>query len=372
MKHGLQRAKLSSLLAGARRGEGLGTEELRFLLELTEQEDLERLFETARDLRRDVFGTGVFLYGFVYFSTYCRNDCRFCLFRRSNHGKPRYRKPAEEVLKTASGLAASGVHLVDLTLGEDPGVLGRGGKGAEALAELASQVKKSVNGLPLMLSPGLVGEAALRRYAAAGVDWYACYQETHDRRLFAELRPGQSFEARWQAKRAARRMGFLVEEGILCGVGEGPAQLARSIDRMRALDADQVRVMSFVPQPGTPMADHPAPDFRRELKILATLRLAFPDRLVPASLDVEGLDGLKRRLDAGANVVTSLIAPDSGMEGVAGACRDVGNGRRTAAAVLPVLSACGLEPASRAVYLEWIEGRRRIAGRLPEDGVRCA
>jgi methylornithine synthase len=361
MKPDIRRAQLGSLIAAARRGQGLDAEELRFLLGLSEEEDLARLFETARELRRDVFGTGVFLYGFVYFSTYCRNDCRFCLFRRSNRGKPRYRKPAEEVLKTAAGLKASGVHLVDLTLGEDPGVLGRGDDGAEALAELVYMVKRSLSGLPVMLSPGRAGEAALRRYAAAGVDWYACYQETHDRRLFAELRPGQSFEDRWQAKLCAKRLGLLVEEGILCGAGEGPAEVAESAAWMRALDADQVRVMSFVPQPGTPMAGHPAPDFRLELKILAALRLAFPEKLIPASLDLEGLAGLKRRLDAGANVVTSLIAPDSGMEGVAGARRDIGSGRRTVAAVLPVLGACGLAPASRREFRQFMDSRRRAA-----------
>ncbi len=78
---------------------------------------------------------------------------------------------------------------------------------------------------------------------------------------------------------------------------------------MREIGADQVRVMTFVPQEGTPMAGRAAPDSTREMVVIAVLRLAFPDRLIPASLDVGGLAGLKMRLDAGANVVTSLAVP---------------------------------------------------------------
>ena len=37
-------------------------------------------------------GDAVFLYGFVYFSTYCRNECAFCFYRADNDESPRYRK----------------------------------------------------------------------------------------------------------------------------------------------------------------------------------------------------------------------------------------------------------------------------------------
>lgn len=371
MKDTIRRARLNNLLTVARKGDGLDDEEVCFLLGLTAGDDLERLYQTARDLRQALFGTEVFLYGFIYFSTFCRNDCSFCLFRRSNRGHRRYRKTPEEVLDAASQLAASGVHLIDLTMGEDPEILDSGSSGAEGIAELAGAVRSATSGLPIMVSPGLAGPAALQRYAAAGVEWYACYQETHCRPLFEQLRPGQSFDDRWQAKLDAKRLGILVEEGILCGVGEGISEIAESVAWMRKLDADQVRVMTFVPQAGTPMATHPKPDSRRELHILAVLRLAFPNALIPASLDVEGLDGLRRRLEAGANVVTSLIAPHSGLQGVANAGLDVGNARRTVPAVLPVLSSCGLNPARAEHFQEWMKTRRLPAGGCAGAEISC-
>jgi methylornithine synthase len=158
--------------------------------------------------------------------------------------------------------------------------------------------------------------------------------------------------------------GLLVEEGILCGVGETPGDVAESIAEMGALGADQVRVMTFVPQPGTPMAGVPAPDPLRELLIIAVLRLAFPDRLIPASLDVEGLGGLRCRLDAGANVVSSLIAPNTGLTGVASLTRDIDASRRMPAAVNPVLASCGLTPAGRDDYRSWMQQRRRAVSSM--------
>jgi methylornithine synthase len=345
------------LLQAAEQGK---TPELRQLEKLLRLEGAgrEALFQTARELRWRHFGDRIFLYGFLYLSTYCRNDCRFCFYRRSNTLCRRYRKSHEEALAASGRLAASGVHLLDLTLSEDP--LLYGGGGFDSLIRLTAEVHR-VTGLPLMLSPGVVPEAVLGELARAGADWYACYQETHSRLLFRRLRPGQSYARRMRAKRAARKLGLLLEEGVLCGVGERPRDLARSIRAMAALGAQQVRAMSFVPQAGIPLASRYAVDRERELTAIAVLRLAFPERLIPASLDVDGLDGLERRLKAGANVVTSLIPPGQGLAGVAQSALDIEEGRRTAPEVHEVLQRCGLEPASQAEYAAWLEARKREA-----------
>ncbi len=320
----------------------------------------EELFRAARELRRLHFGDRVFLYGFVYLSTFCRNDCRFCWYRRSNPACRRYRKSEQEVLEASGRLAASGAHLVDLTLSEDP--LLRTAQGLETLARLTARVK-AATGLPLMLSPGVVPPEALRALKRAGADWYACYQETHSRALFRRLRPEQSYAARMRAKRAAQAAGLLLEEGILCGVGEGPRDLAASVRAMASLGAQQVRAMSFVPRQGIPLAGRhrrdQGQDPSRELTAIAALRLAFPDRLIPASLDVDGLAGLERRLAAGANVVTSLIPPGQGLAGVAQSELDIEEGRRTVAEVREVLARCGLQAATGAQYAQWLEQRRR-------------
>jgi len=199
----------------------------------------------------------------------------------------------------------------------------------------------------------------MEKLAAAGITWYACYQETHNATLFSKLRVGQSFEERLEKKRVARKLGLLIEEGIMSGIGESPSDIADSIDMMQALDADQVRVMKFVPQPGTPMAARIEEESLRECLIIAVLRLSFPDRLIPASLDVDGLAGLKMRLNAGANVVTSLVPPAYGLSGVAHSDLDIENSNRTMAGIHPILAECDLNAASAKDYRDWIRDRQK-------------
>ena len=335
----------------------LSRDEIIFLLSLNNVNEIAQIFELARKLKYRYFDNKVFLYGFVYFSTWCRNDCRFCYYRKSNTESQRYRKDLQEIVEASISLAESGVHLIDLTMGEDPYYQQTQNK-LKYLVDLVRQVKKEVN-LPIMISPGVVSNQVLHRLASAGADWYACYQETHNRLLFSELRLNQDYDERFFSKEYALRNGLLVEEGILTGVGESMADIADSIEGMRSLGAQQVRVMSFVPQKGSPMDSWQSPDRLRELKIISVLRLLFPDRLIPASLDIDGSQGLKARLNAGANVITSLIPSSSGLAGVAQSTKDIQEGYRTVQGILPILEDMSLEIATQNEYLGWIENERQ-------------
>jgi methylornithine synthase len=195
-----------------------------------------------------------------------------------------------------------------------------------------------------MVSPGVLSKDGCAALTAAGADWYACYQETHSRGLFRRLRPGQDFDEREAARRIAREQGLLIEDGILSGVGETPEDILRSLEHFRASGADQVRVMGFVPDGPIPLG--PRPEAAPEVVIIALLRLLFPDRLIPASLDVEGLAGLGKRLAAGANVVTSIIPPGQGLQGVARSALDIEEGNRTVPRVLEVIEGQGLQPGT--------------------------
>lgn len=351
-------AKLEEILRTAEEGKGLDSNAIRFLLDLEEEAHVDALFATARRLRKRFFGDKIFLYGFLYISTYCRNNCQFCFYRKSNKNSVRYRKSKAEIISAARDLARTGVHLIDLTMGEDPEFLDTSGQGHEWILDVVRSVR-DITGLPMMISPGLVPEDLLAQLAGEGVSWYACYQETHSRELFKKLRPGQSYDDRLQVKMKAHLQGMLIEEGLLAGVGESRDDIAVSIDMMRRLNADQVRIMNFVPQKGTPMAACVPSDSFRELVVAAVMRLSLPDRLIPASLDVDGLSGLKRRLDAGANVITSLVPPGQGLAGVAQSSLDIEEGNRTAKSVIRVLEENELFPASLEEYRVWVQNRSR-------------
>ncbi len=348
--------ELETILSRALTGDDLGREDLIRLLSPAGEAERQRIRQAARRARAEHGGDLIFSYGFVYLSTWCRNDCRFCAYRRTSDRAPRYRKSGPEVLEAARRLADQGVNLIDLTMGEDPAT-----DETRYLDEIAGLIRdvKQDTGLPVMISPGVVSGEALGKFKEAGADWYACYQETHNPELFQKLRRGQDYEKRWAAKKTALELGFMVEEGALCGVGETAADLADSILAMKGLGAAQVRAMGYVP-PAEARDDDgrwaPSPAAgaarERELDMIAALRLAMPHRLIPASLDVEGLAGLVDRLEAGANVVTSLVPADMNLAGVAQASLDIDNQARSLAGVRPRVQALGLSLATPAQYRE--------------------
>lgn len=351
--------RLTAILAALAQGNTLSKPNMTWLLERRDPEDTARLFAAARAMRQQHFGNRVFFYGFLYFSTHCRNNCRFCRYRRDNTSLERYRKSPDQILSAARKMAAAGVHLIDLTMGEDPDILSGTASQRESWVEMVRSVGRCTH-LPVMISPGAVSKDMLVALARAGGTWYACYQETHNRSLFYTLRPGQDFDCRLSGKYRARDLGMLVEEGILTGVGETAADLADAIDFMKRFSVDQARVMGFVPRAGIPMARNTSPGRGNELVTMAVMRLVMPDVLIPASLDVGGLAGLAERLDAGANVVTSIVPPRTGLAGVANPDLDIADAGRTLTKVVPVLDRCGLEPASAQAYEVWVKKRQAM------------
>lgn len=364
---------LDAVLKKARAEEPLTHSDLTRVLSPADPAERAAIRSVARELRRRYTGDKVFTYGFVYLSTYCRNDCRFCPWRKTSTQAQHYRKRPEEVVEAARRLADYGVNLIDLTMGEDPAADEPGY--IKETADLVRAVRAATK-LPIMISPGVGSDQALREYREAGADWYACYQETHNPELFTRLRQGQDYQVRWRSKVEARKMGLLVEDGALCGVGESAADLAASILAMKELGARQVRAMGFVP----PDEAHQSRDGSwvpspaqgqaqaREVDMIAALRLALPDRLIPASLDVEGLAGLAPRLEAGANLITSLIPADSNLAGVAQACLDIDNEARSVRGVLPGVAQQGLRLADNHEYQAWLkEAMARQLDQFPAD-----
>lgn len=352
--------RIDQILDKALNENKLNREDIIFLLSQRDQDRLNQIYETARAVRAQYFGNHIFAYGFVYFSTFCHNECSFCFYRKSNEQSLRYRKSLDEIVAIAQDLADSGVHLIDLTMGEDDAFL----ENQELLVQMVAAVKKTT-GLPVMISPGKVSESLLDKLKNAGVSWYALYQETYNRELYRRLRLHQDYDERMAIKSKARTKGFLLEEGLLTGIGDTIEDRAEAMLAMGNLGVSQVRTMTFVPQQGTPLEKTIPADNINELLNISVMRLLYPDKLIPASLDVEGLIGLEERLLAGANVVTSIIPPHEGFAGVSHSELDIDEGSRSIPGIISTLERCGLTLAPGEEYQRFLEKEIQGQGGRP-------
>ena len=325
-------------------------EEIVNILKSTSEEEAKALFAKAREARDKCAGGRIFMYGFVYFSTYCKNDCSFCFYRKDNK-IDRYRKNEKETAAIAKSLVESGVHLIDLTLGEDEYYTGNR---CQRLVDVVHMIKDELD-TPVMVSPGVVPDDSINALADSGADFYALYQETHNRELFGKRRLNQSYDDRMHAKLHAASRGMLIEEGIMTGIGETAEDIADSIIAMGEEGASQMRAMSFIPQEGSPMEKDETPDRMLELKAIAIMRILYPHVLIPASLDVDGIEGLHDRLNAGANVVTSIIPPQSGCNGVAMPRDEIDEGGRTVEEAAAIIKDMGLTTGTKEELADYLK-----------------
>ena len=340
--------EISDILDAVRNGAQATSQDVVKLLS-AEGREMEELFAEAREVRDRQFGKHVFAYGFVYFSTYCHNNCTFCYYRRTN-SIDRYRKSPEEIISLAADLKDAGIDLVDLTMGEDEHMYADDYSG---LLEIISGVKKL--GISIMASPGAVKKEAMPKIKAAGADFYAVYQETHNRDLYSKLRLEQDFDFRYNQRVWAREAGMLTEDGMVVGLGESMEDRADAILTMGAEKCEQIRCMTFVPQAGTPLQTLEPMDSYMELKSIAVMRILFPDRFIPATLDVEGIEGMKSRLDAGASTITSIVVPHRHLAGVAQPEKDIESGGRSVQHVFDLVADMGKRIATQNEFRSMID-----------------
>ena len=345
---------IQDTIAKAEKEARLTPDEIFELMSIKDKGELEELYAAARRVRDREFGKKIFTYGFVYFSTYCKNNCTFCYYRTSNTGIDRYRKSKEEIVQLSASLQDAGINLSDLTMGEDPLMYKDGYRN---LLDIISAVHDEV-GINIMASPGALPQEMFSQVRDAGADWYACYQETYNRGLFESLRLNQSYDDRRNQKIWAMEAGLLAEDGMMIGLGESVRDRAETIAEMSSLGCAQVRAMTFVPQVGTPMQDFTPYDSTEELKAIAIMRLLNQDKLIPCSLDVEGIAGLRTRINAGANLVTSIVPPSQHLAGVAQHELDIENGNRSVEHVFEMLEDMGHHHASSAEYRSFLNAHR--------------
>jgi len=344
---------IDEIIEKAEKGQPVDINEIYELMSITNTDDLEKLYSAASRVRDKTFGKNIFTYGFVYFSTYCKNNCTFCYFRNTN-GIDRYRKSVEEIVEHCGNLQDAGINLADLTMGEDPLMYANNN---EQLLKIVSAVRDEI-GINIMVSPGAMQENMFAPLRDAGADWFACYQETYNRPLFESRRINQSFDDRKNQKIWARQNGILAEDGMMIGIGESVMDRAQTIQEMVNLNCEQIRAMTFVPQCGTPMEKDPQRDSTEELKAIAVMRLLKHDAMIPCTLDVEGVAGLKTRINAGASVITSIVPPKKHFAGVAQPEMDIDNGNRSVEHVFEVLEETGHHRAPTSEFRKLVADRK--------------
>ena len=264
----------------------------------------ERTADSARELRRladqtrrDAYGTKVLIRGAVELSSICKNDCLYCIQRRSNKACDRYRLRPREIFDCFEEGYGQGHRAFLLRGGED------GFYNDDLLERLIRELKEHFPDCAVTLALGERSQESYARLYNAGADRYLMRHECADRGLYESLHPAEmSWEARMHCLNVIKELGYQSGCGFIVGLpGQTAAHLAEDLNYIEEYEPHMVDISPFLPQPGTPFADAAPGDWELTHYLLSIIRLILPNALILAG----SIDGIL----AGANVLAQTLYP---------------------------------------------------------------
>ncbi len=281
--------------------------ELKELLE-TDKYD-EELRIAADAVRREHYGTDVYIRGLIEFTNYCKNDCLYCGIRRSNRCAERYRLTKEDVLECCKEGYALGFRTFVLQGGEDPYYTD------ERICDIVSAIRKGYSDCAITLSIGEKSYESYRAYYEAGADRYLLRHETATPEHYSRLHPSElTFANRRKCLFDLKEIGFQVGAGFMVG---SPCQttehLIADLRFLQELKPDMIGIGPFLSHKDTPFCDYPNGELKLVLRLLGILRLMHPKVLLPATTALGTMhpQGRELGLQTGANVVMPNLSPQS-------------------------------------------------------------
>src|SRR5438045_1896987 len=257
--------------------------------------ELETLARQAHALTLKNFGRTMRLFAPLYLSNECINNCKYCGFSRDNPILRVTLSPAE-VRREADALIAEGFRNLLLVSGEHPKFVSSG-----YLADCIRLLHQDVPSVSLEVGP--MDTPDYRTMVEAGADGLVVYQETYDRKIYAQMHtagPKRDFDWRLGTPECACAAGFRrVGIGALFGLGdwrlEALAVAAHADFLLRhcwktqlTISLPRLRPCAGEFQPLTQFTD------RQLVQLVCAFRLMFPDAgLVLSTREQEKLrDGL--------------------------------------------------------------------------------
>lgn len=267
------------------------------------------LFQAADRIRRERYGTEVFVRGLIEFTNCCRNDCYYCGIRRSNGKVQRYRLSREDILACCTEGYALGFRTFVLQGGEDAYFT------EQRVCEIVSEIRERFPDCAITLSIGEWEKSSYAAFFRAGANRYLLRHETADPAHYRRLHPGaMSPEHRKRCLFDLKEIGYQVGSGFMVGSPfQTKAHLCADLRFLQELQPDMIGIGPYLTHGDTPFRTQPNGSLELTLRLIAVLRLMFPYALIPATTALGTIhpQGREMGLKAGANVVMPNLSPVS-------------------------------------------------------------
>lgn len=278
------------------------------LLELISADKYDKeLFESADKVRREHYGTDVYIRGLIEVSNFCKNNCYYCGIRRGNAECERYRLSKEDILSCCEMGYGLGFRTFVMQGGEDPVF------SDSTVCETVSEIKKRFPDCAVTLSLGERERETYAQFKNAGADRYLLRHETANEEHYKKLHPqALSLRHRMDCLFNLKELGFQTGSGFMVG---SPYQensfLVEDLRFLQKLNPQMIGIGPFIPHKDTPFKDFQGGTLSLTLRMVAILRLMFPSALIPSTTALGTIhpQGRELGLKAGANVIMPNLSP---------------------------------------------------------------
>ncbi len=280
-------AEVTDILSKAKNLHGITLREAAVLLNITDKNLLQKLFDAAKYVKEAIYGNRIVLFAPLYISNICTNECIYCAFRKSNTSLKRHASTRDEIHQEVTELLKQGHKRILMVAGEAyPG----GGlqyvyDSIKAIYETrwnGQNIRRvNVNIAPLV-------QEEFEELKKCGIGTYQLFQETYHKETYEKLHLAgakKDYQFRLDAMDRALKAGINdVGIGPLLGLYDYKYEILATLEHSFYLDKTYgvgphtISIPRIEPAEGSEFSLHPPyqlsdDDFK---KVVAVIRLAVP------------------------------------------------------------------------------------------------
>ncbi|NLZ82203.1 MAG: [FeFe] hydrogenase H-cluster radical SAM maturase HydG [Clostridiales bacterium] len=182
------RELIDEIIKKAEAMKGITHREAAVLLECDMEDEVQRIFKLAREIKQKFYGNRIVMFAPLYLSNYCINGCVYCPYHYVNKHIPRKKLTQEQIRQEAIALQDMGHKRLALEAGEDPI-----NNPLEYIIESIKTIYsiKHKNGSIRRVNVNIAATTVedYKKLKDAGIGTYILFQETYHKENYEKLHP---------------------------------------------------------------------------------------------------------------------------------------------------------------------------------------
>ncbi|AGF58422.1 MULTISPECIES: [FeFe] hydrogenase H-cluster radical SAM maturase HydG [Clostridium] len=277
---------INEILEKAKEYKGLSHREAILLLECELDDENEKMFKLAKEIKQKFYGNRIVMFAPLYLSNYCVNGCTYCPYHHKNKHIARKKLTQEQIKNEVIALQDLGHKRLALETGEDPV-----NNPIEYVLESIKTIYsiKHKNGAIRRANVNIAATTVenYRKLKEAGIGTYILFQETYHKKSYEELHPtGPKHDYAYHTEAMDRAMDGGIDDvgiGVLYGLNMYKYDFVGLLMHAEHLEAAKGVGPHTISVPRIRPADDINPEeFSNAIsddifaKIVAVLRIAVP------------------------------------------------------------------------------------------------